>query len=460
MRSRKFNSISKHRLRGALLVELALGVPLLILIFSIVASVSSRQFEFAAARSEAKLLAEHNVAVRKKITKEGSSIPSGWYYNTNWLRHTSCRGGALASQKYLRCEFPKSTQFGYIFKTRITKSGPTVTATTYYGRTKALDRNRSDLSNIVVEYANGGDANSQTPITQTWFNFASNSTSEVTGLVSNTVSIEEWLRADGSVKPTGNFDWNNKTITNILTAYANQDFRANRDVYARRNISAAGTVSGKYLRASVDVSAPNVYGSNVIATRYLESRGSARVRSTLRVDGDLHAIRNLFTQRVYDRNNTRTYLDSSHTSVLNAVTANSIKTNAIQTKSITFTHYNTEGRSCSLGEIGIDKYGRSMNCVSRRWDRLIEPVFARGVVRHGTFILPISGYTKSQCRLTTSSWRPEQRDGAYKRSRHYGTWWVDFYGGWRVLVAYRAIYSNWLSYVWSGYAEYLMVCKK
>ncbi len=183
------------------------------------------------AASDAHFLAEHIDAIRRKVTLEGDTIATGYHANTNWLKHTSCPGGlGTATEMYLRCDFRDLTDTGFEYSSTIVNAGGIIKVTTNYFDPVNLKLTgigpRPDILNLIIQTVNGGDISTQTPANQAWFNISSNADGNLISVVSNEVSLEEWLRRDGSVLPSADFDWNDNAITNVSNLGVNGDVQA------------------------------------------------------------------------------------------------------------------------------------------------------------------------------------------------------------------------------------------
>lgn len=82
-----------------------------------------------------------------------------------------------------------------------------------------------------------------------------------------------------------------------------------------------------------------------------------------------------------------------------------------------------------------------------------------GTANHNDKIEPITGYGKSDCHLIVGTGVPQKTDGAKKRSRHYGAYYVDDGSGWRIKTSYRSIGNNNLADIVNGTPQYLLICQ-
>ena len=217
------HSSRRSRQTGYSLPEVLIGVAIASLVWSKTIGPNLVLFsEQIVAGSDANLLGEHNKAIRQLVAQEGVGVVAAIYANTNWLKSTVCPGG-LAAEPYLRCDFPEQSEMALTFTTTVTNIAGTVTATTIYGSPYRRPPNlsRPDLAGRVTRIVNGGDISTQTPINQSWFNLSHDiNTAVITGVVANTVRIEEWLRRDATVLPTADFDWDGFAIENLSTVQA------------------------------------------------------------------------------------------------------------------------------------------------------------------------------------------------------------------------------------------------
>lgn len=194
-------SNSLARQGGFTLPEILIGLAIFtFFVAEILTPIAITMNEHRNANADAKLLAEHNNAVRRIITLQGEAIRLGVgenrpdttnplvrlpRYNTNWLKKgvgtdsdncVSPVGTVVgtADEAYLRCDFADETELGFRFPSCIELAlDGTVTITTEYGSI-ANRGYRPDLLARIVKIVNG-DSLEQAPVErQGWFNLQVN----------------------------------------------------------------------------------------------------------------------------------------------------------------------------------------------------------------------------------------------------------------------------------------------
>lgn len=261
--------------------------------------------------SDAKVMAQHNTAVRQKVTSEGTAIPAGIYNGVNWLKQTGTCAGGTSTLEFLPCIFSDRTDLGFTYSTTIVHVGAETTATTTYGTPASLGVVRPDITRRIRIAANSGDESTQTPLTDTWYNFTNDSTTAVlTGVVKNAPAIAAWLRADGSVSPTANFNWNGQDITNIDELSVNTNITSLGTITSVGDIVTLGNLS---TNGALNVGGRATLGSN------LQVNGSTNSDGTISSGGDINAAGSLNSQLWRDSNNGGFYVDGNNETRLNTL---------------------------------------------------------------------------------------------------------------------------------------------
>lgn len=158
-----------------------------------------------------------NSAIRSYISKNGSDTPEGTYNGISWLKSASeCGGSATGTESYLPCNFPEELALGLYYQIDITNTAGKVESVMEIG----IPHNSAEyvpyLSGEVVSGARGTDIMSIAPgVGNTYFTVHDNEDGFITLTASNDPGNDLYMRADGSVKPTGDFNWNNATIVNV-----------------------------------------------------------------------------------------------------------------------------------------------------------------------------------------------------------------------------------------------------
>jgi hypothetical protein len=322
--------------------------------------------------SDAKVIAQHNTAVRQKVTSEGTAIPAGIYNGVNWLKQTGTCAGGTSTLEFLPCIFSDRTDLGFTYSTTIVHVGAETTATTTYGTPASLGVVRPDITRRIRIAANSGDESTQTPLTDTWYNFPNDSTTAVlTGVVKNAPAIAAWLRADGSVSPTANFNWTGQDLTNIDELSVNTNITSLGTITSVGDI---GTLANLNANGALDVGGSATIGSN------LQVNGSTNSNGTISSGGDINATGSLNSQFWRDSNNGGFYVDGDNETRLNTMRlfgtlfswsgANYLDLDSwsylkyVQTDLLYITGVYAVGGGCTSGMIGRQADGEALTCVN------------------------------------------------------------------------------------------------
>src|SRR5690606_30521111 len=190
------------------------------------------------------LAAQFKHALRAMIAERGTGAPTGTFTGVNWLKRTGSCSGAMGSAAYLPCEFPQHLPLGLSYRTVVTISSGTVTASVQLGSPMAGGEAWPHLAGIIVTAINGASNDYMTPATQTYHVASHNlTTGAITMTVSNAPENLEFIKKDGTVRPTADFNWNNFSITNVRNLQANGSVTA--PTVNATNMTATGTLSGQ-----------------------------------------------------------------------------------------------------------------------------------------------------------------------------------------------------------------------
>ncbi|MGM8229165.1 hypothetical protein ACSV5M_21490 [Cellvibrio sp. ARAG 10.3] len=218
------------------------------------------------------LAAQFKHALRAMIAERGTGAPTGTFTGVSWLKRSGSCAGATGSAAYLPCEFPQHLPLGLSYRTVVSVSSSTVTASVQLGAPSASGEVWPHLAGIIVTAINGASNDYVTPATQTYHVASHHLTSGAIAMtVSNAPENLEFLKKDGTVRPTGNFNWNNFSITNV------------RNLQANGTLSVSGTGS-----FGSTVTAPTVNATNMTATGTLS--GQTITGTNVNVNGNLRIV--------------------------------------------------------------------------------------------------------------------------------------------------------------------------
>lgn len=220
------------------------------------------------------LAAQFKHALRAIIAERGTGIPTGTFAGVNWLKHSGRCPGASGSAAYLPCEFPQHLPLGLSYRTVVSVSAGTVTASVQLGAPTASGEVWPHLAGIIVTAINGAANDYVTPATQTYHVASHHLTSgAITMTVSNAPENLEFLKKDGSVRPTADFNWNNFSINNV------RNLQANGNLSIGGTGSFGSTLTAPHVNATSTLSGQNITGTNVTVN------GNLRVAQSRSVGG-------------------------------------------------------------------------------------------------------------------------------------------------------------------------------
>lgn len=286
----------------------------MILVFSTVTWLFTEQqiqrFKDDAADQSGVYAAQFKHALQSKLTQDGAGITTGTFTGTAWLKDSATCTGGTSSLQHLPCAFPDSLNFGLSYSTVVTVSGGIATLTTSLGAPTYRGEASPSIAGRIVSAINGANSAFSTPITQAYFVATSDAT---TGAITITVTSSanlDYLHPNGSVLPTGDFNWNGNDITNIA------------------DLSATGTIS-----SGSTITSPAVTATGSITTPI-----------------------------IFDANNPTFRVDPSGTSINETQRNNTTETTSLIMRSAV-----SVGGACSGRQINVDASGNVVSCVGGVW---------------------------------------------------------------------------------------------
>src|SRR5690625_6689596 len=190
------------------------------------------------------------------ISERGTAVSPGTFNGTGWLKQSGSCSGASGSRAYLPCEFPNHLPLGLAYRTTVTVSGGTVRANVSLGIPEIGGERYPYLAGVIVATINGASNDHVTPVTQTYHVAESNADGHVSFIVSNGPENNEYMKRDGSVTATGDFNWGNFSIRNV------RDIEA-RDIEARELTLSRGFTAGANSQVSRRLTANSVRSSRI-----------------------------------------------------------------------------------------------------------------------------------------------------------------------------------------------------
>lgn len=293
-------------------------------------------------------------AVRAAIAREGTTIATGAFTGTNWLKNSgTCAGATGSAVDYLPCNFPDFLPLELAYQSTVNVVGTVVTVQSAFGVPQQGGDNFPYLSGIIVSAVNGASNDFITPVTQTHHVAENDVTNgQITMTVTNAIENNEYLRRDGTVLPTADFDWNANAIRNASELETTGDLVARGDVQSRR---------------FVDLDDPN---------DIVDPSGRSQLETM-----DIRSLR--------DRDDNTFNWDGNGTSRMHYADLNYAR--------LRFDY--TEGAICDTETIGTTSTGEFMSCVNGIW---VKPGEVQGSeINPGTVSgnRTYSGYT--YCAIST-----------------------------------------------------------
>jgi hypothetical protein len=194
--------------------------------------------------------AQFKHALQSKLSQDGVGIATGTFAGTAWLKDSATCTSGTGTMQHLPCTFPDTIAFGLSYSTTVSVAGGIATLQTSLGAPVYRGDVKPSISGRIVAAINGANSAYSTPITQVYFVANHNLvTGAITMTVTNSQNLD-YLKPDGSVLPTANFDWNNYDISNVRTLNA-ETISTTGDITAAGDITSAGqTVSQSYIFSS------------------------------------------------------------------------------------------------------------------------------------------------------------------------------------------------------------------
>lgn len=191
--------------------------------------------------------AQFKHALQSKLSQDGVGIATGTFTGTDWLKDSATCTAGTGSMQHLPCAFPDAIAFGLSYSTTVSVAGGIATLQTSLGAPVYRGDVKPSIAGRIVSAINGANSAYSTPITQVYF-VANHDlvTGAITMTVTNSQNLD-YLKPDGSVFPTANFDWNNYNISNVNTLSANT---VSANSLSGNSASITGSVSAGSVTAS------------------------------------------------------------------------------------------------------------------------------------------------------------------------------------------------------------------
>lgn len=231
-----------------------------------------------AAQSAGVMAGQFKNALRAMVAEQGTGISPGTFTGTGWLKQAGACSGASGSGAYLPCEFPNHLPLGLAYRTTVTVSGGTVRANVSLGIPEIGGERYPYLAGVIVATINGASNDHVTPVTQTYHVAESNADGHVSFIVSNGPENNEYLKRDGSVTATGDFNWGNFSIRNV------------RGIEARELALSQGFTAGANSQVNGRLTANTVRSSRFEATNgthHVSPAGNSHLAGNLRANGEV-----------------------------------------------------------------------------------------------------------------------------------------------------------------------------
>lgn len=282
-------STGPERQRGYFtLISAGVAVTVFGILMAIQASQHVSKSRNDAAKSAGVLAGQYKNALRAAVAREGTALATGTYTGTGWLKRAGACTGASGSQAYLPCEFPSHLPLGLAYRTTVSVSGAVVRARVSLGAPESGGETYPYLAGNIVTAINGASNDHVTPVTQTYHVAEHDTAGNITITVSNGPENNEYLKRDGSVRPTDNFDWGGFDLTNVDRIDAN---RLNANSINTGSMTATGSIRGSTIYGTQFIDTNTYSGEQFYVNPSLNSklRGTLSVGSNITADGTLNA---------------------------------------------------------------------------------------------------------------------------------------------------------------------------
>jgi len=203
--------------------------------------------------------AQFKHALQSKLSQDGVGIATGTFIGTAWLKDSATCASGTGTMQHLPCTFPDTIAFGLSYSTTVSVAGGIATLQTSLGAPVYRGDVKPSISGRIVAAINGANSAYSTPITQVYFVANHNLvTGAITMTVTNSQNLD-YLKPDGSVFPTANFDWNNYDISNVNSLSANT---VNANSFAGSSASITGGVTAGSVSANSVTASSFIFNSS------------------------------------------------------------------------------------------------------------------------------------------------------------------------------------------------------
>ena len=361
--------------KGFTLIELILVLALMSFIALLNFLEKQTDFEQARARAVGGLIFQYNNAVRSALAQDLSTVTSGTYQGSGWLKSSSCGGQRTPGKELLPCDFPMATSispipFGRLeFTTNVVVTGTSpnlkFTATTstspfIVGEIGDNFKVRADLAGIAVlaaasamnsgyQSAAGGGITPYSATTDARYN-SEPLTARMTFVASNNAYNDVWLRTDGSNRMHASlqFDGASPSDRSIIGASSIQNLAGQAIRIGNGSMLTPATSYGVIVGAGAEVLGDfrvrNTVTVDGAASFQSGVSVAGNVSATGRVTGDT-----IYGKRFVDTENTSYWIDPNSASVFNSIFASGVTVTGNVTVS------NMVAANNFLGKIFVDQ---------------------------------------------------------------------------------------------------------
>lgn len=420
---------------GVTLIELILVLGLMAFIALLNFMEKEADLEQAKARIVGGMLFQYNNAVRNALSRDISSISSGVYQGSGWLKSNACGGQQTPGEELLPCDFPMGTsvspiQFGRLQLTTnvvVTGTSPnkkyTATTTTspfIVGESGNNSKVRADLSGVAVIAAasamnSGYQASAGSGITPysatTDAKYNSDAlTAQITFVASNNAYNDVWLRTDGSnsMHATLRFDAPSPADRSIIGASSIQNLAGQAIRIGTGTSLSPATSYGVVVGSSAEVLGDFRIRNSVLVDGAASFQSGVSVAGNIsasgRVTGDM-----IYGKRFVDTENSGYWVDPNGASVFNSVFADGVTVNGNVTVS------NRVAANNFLGKMFVDQddlnYYVKPNATTNLHTVISKTLTTSGRITAGEFV-EIKGVANSGSACSPNGLVGREADGS------------------------------------------------
>ncbi|WP_370059939.1 hypothetical protein [Neptunomonas phycophila] len=299
------------------------------------------------------MIADYEKAVALWIVDQGGSALPATYTDTKWLKDKStCGYSSGGSKAYLPCSFDfTNNPWGKNPTTKITNSAGITKANSQWPTIQKNSTNRMAVGAAqAAEKAEAISVGDMAGIVS----YSDNNAGKITADVNVNNSTSLYVRRSGDTM-TGNLNMGSNSIdnVNVLTAVT-ADFA--------NNVRATSFIASDLVKAKRGWFTNDVAVGGDLSVNDIDASGSITVDSRV-------TAANVYTGRLWDKDNSSYYVDPASVSKINGIIATGTSTISKLNGNLQITATATKGNSCSgTGRLAVTTTGALLTCQSGKWE--------------------------------------------------------------------------------------------